>query len=377
MDNMEIFLSILGIVLGVGVTIGAARIAYKQAELAETSLRGIAERTTELRGLTETVKESTNTLSTATEVVKQRTDEIASLTKEAKDLQSSMVNNMVLINEEIQETVHGRHKPLESLGELIAYMFAVSHVLLTAECLYLVNFAFKFGHAHSVSTETKKAFCDALGKLSTRPEFKHSRVEEMYRDMQGDPERLFANAIDRIEDNLNARARRPHFGAALLCESKFNEGFLKPLGQERNDKYVGYSGLNAEAMRRAIMADEMTARKRAAEATTNFAESHIFEVPYIPIQFICGKLENDNEHFPSRLDGGDGRDRWLSLVFYVGSETLFNDRSDLPGDARDADYLYERPSDAIGVYTRSSRFSLICLHLYGWLKSQHYRSRDL
>lgn len=325
-------------VVGVAITVIAAILASWYSVRTNTSLQKI--------------ERSTASIETATDTVRETSTEAGKLVKQTDALLRG-------INDEMQESIHGRHRPLENIGELIAYFFATTYDLLRADVVYFVNFAVRFGEAHIHSDETANSFAHAMRKLTERPEYRSGPVFQTYSNHRDDPRGMLNAALAAARSNINSIAMNAKFHCLVLDKEKFDSGFLDRLHEEKNQHYKQYESLRDTQLRVRITNEELESRRHLKEIQgPNFRYG---EVEKIPMQFICGRLKHDGDYEDIQYEGREERDRWITTAFFVGSHSLYTD---------DSDGVVERPSKAIGVFTRTSRYALVCTHIYGWLKGQ-------
>lgn len=314
-------------------------------------------------------------ISERADTIQKMSTDLAGLAKDSEQLHRAAVRDMVYLKDDIQATLLSQHKSIENLGELIAFMYVAVHILEESECVYLANCAFKFGKAHEVSPTTLDQLKTALGEILSQHMFSGSALLTQYNALKDKPRHLHNEVVTAIENSLVRRAEHGNFGSILLSGCHFEDRFLVPLSTEVNDKYQNYGSLSDPKVRSRILSAETTARQRITDVKASGIQAlELFEVDNLPIQFICGKLTSNNQYYKASPTDSDDRDRWLSLVFFVGSETLFVDSEDRP-DGTSRVLKLTRPGSAMGVFSRGSRYALTCTHLYGWMRSQAVNSQ--
>ena len=303
-DLMELS-HVIGII-GVIVTIGAAIVSVRFAMKADETMQKAQSAVDDIRKLTLKVNE--NAIGTFEHTQK--------------------------INDEVQESIHDRHKALENIGELIAYFFVATEQLKTANLVYFVNFAFRFGEAHKYSDETVREFSNAMSSLAKRPEFSNGVVNQVYENNSDNPMEMLCTVIDLIHTNLVTIARRSNFKAVLLDEEVFLGEFLQRIPEEKNSVYRSYSSLNDPANLDEIVSREKSARADLAYLKSRRGQIELSEVNKIPMQFICGRLSDSNAlstNVDTNADAMSGdaenqscetpsppqdqRDKWITVAF--------------------------------------------------------------
>ena len=355
--ELSYFIGIVGVVVTIGAAIVSIRFAVKANETMQEAQVALKETQVAL-------------------------ENIESLTENVNANALGTFEHTRKINDEVQESIHDRHKALENIGELIAYFFVATEQLKTANLVYFVNFAFRFGEAHKYSTDTIEQFFEAMSRLAKKPEYSQGIVNQIFENNRDNPTEMLCTVIDLIHTNLVTIARRANFKAVLLDEGVFLGEFLSRIPEEQNSVYRSYSSLRDPEVLEEIVTREKAARADLAYLKSRTGQIDLSNVKKIPMQFICGRFSESlgtqahpapSSNTPS--SGGpipadqtyrlpmDQRDNWMTVAFFVGSHSLFSGVEDGIGEA-------DRPSKAVGVFTRTSRYALVCAHLFGWLTGQ-------